>query len=125
MRSVGDIALNPSLRKRKREYSSTKLPCINSSCNLFLSMYTFIILTMINSVIGGPMTTNILNGESRTWQRCEYPLYPVDCHSNTLLRSNQRLYLSSNNIFLYTAPAELGSVSDITFNSSIRRCKRE
>ena len=43
MHSVGDIALNPSFRKSKREYSQHLLWYrINSSCQVFLSMYTFI-----------------------------------------------------------------------------------
>ena len=47
--SVGDIALNQSLRNlSKREYSKHLLRYhINSGCKLFLSMYTLmIILTM-------------------------------------------------------------------------------
>ena len=42
MRSVGDTALNPSLRKSKHFLQYR----INSSCKLILSMYTFNILTM-------------------------------------------------------------------------------
>ena len=45
--SVGDIALNPSLRKSKREESEKKLrDRMNSTCKLFHSMYTCIIFTM-------------------------------------------------------------------------------
>ena len=44
---VGDIALNPSIRKSKRELSKHVLRYrIDSSCKLLLSIYTLIILTM-------------------------------------------------------------------------------
>ena len=57
MRSVGNIALNPSLGKSKLQYIHHFSWYRINSCKLFLSMYTFLILTMRlfawrNSVIG-------------------------------------------------------------------------
>ena len=55
---VGDIALDPSLRKSKHKQSQHFVQYrIMSSCKLFLLIYTFIILTVrlsasCNSVIG-------------------------------------------------------------------------
>ena len=48
MRSVCDITLNPSLRKINVNtvLMFTVSYSVNSSCKLFLLMYTFIILTM-------------------------------------------------------------------------------
>ena len=47
LRSVGDFALNPSLNKNNvNKVSIFLLYRINPTCKLFLSMYTFIILTM-------------------------------------------------------------------------------
>ena len=80
MRSVGDIAFNPPLRKSKRKSSQfVLLYRIISCCKLFFSMYTFIILKNINlhSVIGHDYT-HILNGQSRTWLRDDHSLYPVE-----------------------------------------------
>ena len=46
MRSVSDIALNPSLRKINLDtVLNVLLYRINSSCKLFLLMYTFIRLS--------------------------------------------------------------------------------
>ena len=46
MRSVGDIALNPTLRKiNLNTVLKVLLYRINSSCKLFLFMYTLIILS--------------------------------------------------------------------------------
>ena len=45
--SVGDIALNPPLRKSKLDLGKLFVWYhIKSSCNVLLSMYTFIILTL-------------------------------------------------------------------------------
>ena len=50
MRSVGDIALNRFAEVNVNKDKTNLRYRINSSCNVFLSIYTFIILTMRLSV---------------------------------------------------------------------------
>ena len=65
---LGDIALNPSVRKSKHEKSQHFVRyCMNSTCTLFLSMYTSLYwqYVFLHSKIGWPKRTKESKGQTK------------------------------------------------------------